>query len=100
MTKKKSALADFVPKSKIQRAKPQRNVDEWIAEAGENQTLKSEPAKPSTSSTKRPADVRKPKKIVVRATEDFHRSVKLAALERGMSMEEITTLALERLLGE
>lgn len=102
MSKKKGSLADFVPKSKIERPRPEQSVEEWIAEASENQTLEVPPATESArqGATKRPADVRKPKKIVIRATEDFHRTVKAAAADRGVSMEDLATLALERLLGE
>lgn len=104
---KKSPLADFVPKSKIRTTTGSDAEKEWMAAAGENKTLGEYAAERTASasatsaaprSTPRPADLRKPKKIVTRATEEFHHAVKMAATAQGMSMEDMTTLALEELM--
>lgn len=104
---KKSSLADFVPKSKIRNPIPSPQEREWMAAAGENETLGEYAAERPTPaaatpapprSTPRPADLRKPKKLVCRATEDFHYAVKVSATRRGMSIEEMMTVALEELM--
>lgn len=103
---KKPSLADFVPKSKIRNPVPSPQEREWMAAAGENETLgeytaeRSAPAAadPTPRPTPRPADLRKPKKLVCRATPDFHYAVKVTAARRGMSIEEMMTVALEELM--
>lgn len=107
MTRKSTGLGDFRPKSQIAKPTPP-SVDEWISSAAEDSgrtsvpTPASEPSqRPARSARRGPtAEELKPKKIIARTTEDFHQAVKVAATQRGMTLEQIVTLALERLLAE